>query len=80
MVDYDIVFIGSPCHHADIVKPVKKFLKKIPNQSKFKLAGFITHSCFPPEKGGIFVEMFATFWVALQADHVGFVKIQKRKS
>ncbi len=58
LVDYDIVFIGSPCHSADIVKPVREFLEKIPNQSKFKLAGFITHSCYPPEKGGIYEEMF----------------------
>ena len=51
LADYDLVFIGGPCHDADLAKPVKKFLNKIPSNPKFKLAGFFTHSCLPPESG-----------------------------
>ncbi|MHA1124293.1 MAG: flavodoxin family protein [Candidatus Heimdallarchaeota archaeon] len=65
LVNYDLVFIGSPCHHADIEKSVKEFLEKIPVQSKFKLAGFITHSCFPREfENGKYEALFDR-WVGL---------------
>lgn len=47
--EYDLVFIGAPCHNADLAKPVKKFLNNIPPNPKFKLAGFFTHACLPPE-------------------------------
>lgn len=46
--DHDVVFLGSACHSADLAAPVKKILKAIPQTSRFKLAGFFTHSC-PPE-------------------------------
>lgn len=47
--DYDLVFIGSPCHDSDLAKPALRFLKKIPNSPKFAIAGFYTHSTFLPE-------------------------------
>jgi flavodoxin len=46
MEDYDLVFIGSACHDADIAKPVQAFLKNIPSSSGLKLAGFVTHSTY----------------------------------
>ncbi len=47
--DYDLVFIGSACHDADLAKPVLRFLKKIPNSPKYAIAGFFTHSTYTPE-------------------------------
>lgn len=48
--DYDLVFVGSPCHGGDLAPPAKTLLKTIPESPKFKLAGFFTHSC-PTEDG-----------------------------
>ncbi len=47
--DYDLVFIGSPCHSSDLVKSIKSLLEEIPNNPKYNLVGFFTHACFPPE-------------------------------
>jgi len=47
--EYDLVFFGSACHHADLAPPVLRFIKKIPEPPLFKLAGFVTHSTYPPE-------------------------------
>ncbi|MCE7743941.1 MAG: hypothetical protein GPJ52_02275 [Candidatus Heimdallarchaeota archaeon] len=55
---YDLVFIGSPCHDADIAKPIKLLLENIPENPKFKLACFVTHSCSPPEQGDRFAKLF----------------------
>jgi flavodoxin len=49
--DYDLNFIGSACHDADLAKPVKKVLEKIPQSPQFKLAGFVTHATHTPEGG-----------------------------
>ncbi|UCC19459.1 MAG: flavodoxin domain-containing protein [Promethearchaeota archaeon] len=46
---YDLIFLGSACHDADLAKPVIRILKRIPNSPRFKLAGFYTHSTTPPE-------------------------------
>ncbi|MBS7632205.1 flavodoxin domain-containing protein [Candidatus Bathyarchaeota archaeon] len=48
--DYDLVFLGSPCHSSDLAAPVKKLLKEFPESPKFKLAGFFTHSVWSPEQ------------------------------
>ncbi len=42
--EYDLVFVGSACHHADLHSSIKNFLSTIPQPSSFKLAGFVTHS------------------------------------
>ena len=47
--EFDIIFAGTPCHGSDLAKSYQKFLKSIPSQPKFKLAGFLTHACLPPE-------------------------------
>ncbi|MHA1440840.1 MAG: flavodoxin family protein [Candidatus Heimdallarchaeota archaeon] len=65
LANYDLVFVGSPCHHADIVKSVKEFLEKIPAKSKFKLAGFITHSSYSREKDDGKYEAMFDKWVGL---------------
>lgn len=44
IAEYDIVFIGSPCHAGDLSAPVKKFLGSIPDNSNCKVAGFVTHA------------------------------------
>lgn len=48
---YDLVFLGSACHDADLARPVKEFLERIPASSAFKLAGFVTHASYTPEGG-----------------------------
>jgi flavodoxin I len=48
--NYDLVFLGSACHSADLAAPVKKLLKVLPESPKFKLAGFFTHSVWTPEQ------------------------------
>ena len=44
--NYDLVFLGSACHSADLATPVKGLLDAIPNSPKFKLAGFFTHATY----------------------------------
>jgi flavodoxin len=56
--DYDLVFLGAACHHSDLAPPVLKFIKKIPESSAFKLAGFVTHSTYPPEGSERHAELF----------------------
>jgi len=56
--NYDLVFLGSACHHADLAPPVLKFVEKIPASLKFKLAGFVTHSTYPPEGSERHAELF----------------------
>jgi flavodoxin len=43
--EYDLVFLGSACHSADLAPPVLEILEAIPIGSRLKLAGFATHSC-----------------------------------
>jgi flavodoxin I len=40
---YDLVFLGSPCHANDLSSPVKRILAALPKAPKYKLAGLITH-------------------------------------
>jgi flavodoxin I len=48
---YDLVFLGSACHHADLAKPVKRILDEIAQSPPFRLAGFVTHATYTPEGG-----------------------------
>ena len=48
---YDLVFLGSACHDADLARPVKQILEQIPNSPAFKMAGFVTHASYTPEGG-----------------------------
>ncbi|MFQ6094714.1 MAG: flavodoxin family protein [Candidatus Bathyarchaeia archaeon] len=47
--DYDLVFLGSPCHSTDLAEPVKRFLDAVHKSPRLKLAGFFTHSVPSPE-------------------------------
>jgi len=47
--EYEIVIVGSPCHHSDLAKPVKRLLAQLPQSPPFKLAGFATHATYLPE-------------------------------
>ncbi|MHA2167020.1 MAG: flavodoxin family protein, partial [Candidatus Hodarchaeales archaeon] len=44
LYSYDLVFVGSACHDADIAKPAKRLLNNFPESPRFKLAGFATHA------------------------------------
>ncbi len=56
--NYDLVFLGSACHHANLAPPVLRFVEKIPVSPKLKLAGFVTHSTYPPEGSDRHAELF----------------------
>ena len=49
--DYELVFLGSSCHDADLVQPVKRVLDEITQLPPFRLAGFVTHATPTPEGG-----------------------------
>jgi flavodoxin len=51
LAGYDLVFLGSACHSADLAQPVKQLLTGIPSSPTYKLAGFVTHSTVMPEGG-----------------------------
>ena len=51
LADYDLLFIGSACHDADLAKPVLKLLDDLPQSPSFKVAGFVTHSTYKAEGG-----------------------------
>lgn len=42
--DYNLLFVGSPIHAGGLSAPVKKFLNALPENARFKIAGFITHA------------------------------------
>jgi flavodoxin len=46
---YDLIFLGSACHDADLATSVKQILDQIPRSPSFKLAGFATHASRTPE-------------------------------
>lgn len=46
---YDLLFVGAPCHDSDLAPPAKGFLKRLPESSSFKLAGFFTHATNMPD-------------------------------
>ena len=49
---YDLVFLGSACHDADLARPVKQVLRRFAVSADLKLAGFVTHASYTPEGGG----------------------------
>lgn len=59
--NYDLIFLGSPCHSADLAKPVKRFLDAMPKSPKFKLAGFFTHAVPSPQSGMVDQKLFETW-------------------
>jgi flavodoxin len=59
--DFDLVFLGSACHDADLAQPVKLLLNEVPPGPSFKLAGFVTHATTMPEGSERNKELF-TRW------------------
>ena len=49
--NYNLIFMGSACHDADLAQPVKQLLEGIPHSPPYKMAGFVTHSTFTGEGG-----------------------------
>jgi len=71
--DYDLVFLGSPCHGGDLAPPVKTLLSAMPESPRFKLAGFFTHSCPTQEHSSASFEKWASKCVT------SFEKVSKEK-
>ena len=59
--EYDLVFLGTATHDADLAQPVKNLLQGISPSPGFKLAGFATHSAPTPEGGGKDEEYYQTW-------------------
>jgi flavodoxin len=55
---YDLLFLGSPCHDADLARPFKRFLGTLPKRPRFNLAGFFTHATFTPDHTSRRKELF----------------------
>ena len=51
-MDYDLIFLGAPCHSSDIALAVKEVMDKFPENPGFRLAGFITHAAPTLEEVG----------------------------
>jgi flavodoxin len=47
--EFDLVFLGSACHDADLAEPVIEMLEKIDYVPNFKMAGFVTHATTMPD-------------------------------
>ncbi|WXG44991.1 MAG: flavodoxin family protein [Promethearchaeati archaeon SRVP18_Atabeyarchaeia-1] len=69
---YDLVFLGSPCHAFDLSSPVKRMLAAIPKAPKYKLAGFITHMSPVAEKHEGHERCFSTFEKAIKEKQIDF--------
>jgi flavodoxin I len=76
MNDYDLVFLGSACHSADLAAPVKRILNALPKSPRFKLAGFFTHSTWTPEQNK-HARAFFNRWASKCID--SFENISKEK-
>jgi len=56
--EYDVIFLGSTCHSADVAAPVRNILDGLSEGSELKLAGFVTHSTVMPEGDAWQKEMY----------------------
>lgn len=74
--NYDLVFLGSACHSADLTAPVKRILDALPVSARFKLAGFFTHSVPCPEDSARAHNLFNR-WAGKCI--VSFEKVSKEK-
>ena len=74
--NYDLVFLGSACHSADLAAPVNRILDALPKSPKLKLAGFFTHSVQCPE-GSVRARKLFNRWAGKCA--VSFEKVSKEK-
>ena len=61
VAEYDLLFLGSTCHSADVAAPVRNILDGLPQDPQFKLAGFVTHSTVMPN-GGTWQEEIYERW------------------
>jgi phosphoglycolate phosphatase-like HAD superfamily hydrolase len=64
---YDLVYLGSACHDADLAEPVQIFLDSITTAPPFKLAGFVTHAAAVPKASDREQELFQK-WAGRCAD------------
>lgn len=62
--DYDLVFMGSPCHDSDLSRVIIKLLRDIPMNPTFKLAGFYCHSTFKRDDPYPNAEILFDKWAA----------------
>jgi flavodoxin len=87
MKDFDLVFLGSACHDADLAEPVKLLLDKIDYSPTFKMAGFVTHATTMPDESernqelyskwaGRCIETFENFSSQKGFDFLGYFHCQ----
>jgi len=56
--EYDLVFLGSACHDADLAEPVIHILQDMADKPTFKLAGFVTHAASMPKEDTRIIEYY----------------------
>jgi flavodoxin len=75
--DYDLVLIGSPCHDSDLALPVKNFLKELPLNPSFKLAGFYCHATYKRNDSHPRAESMFDEWAAKGLNSFKEISIEK---
>jgi flavodoxin I len=73
--EYDLVFLGSPCHMHDLSAPVKKMLAALPKAPRYKLVGFLTHAARISEKHDSYDGCFTSFEKVCKEKQIGFCGI-----
>jgi flavodoxin len=76
--NYDLVFVGSPCHHSDLTRTVIEFLQGIPMNPDYKLAGFYCHSAYKRDDPHPDAEAMFDKWAAKGIET--FKRISKEKN
>lgn len=85
--EFDLIFLGSACHDADLAEPVSNLLEKIDYEPTFKLAGFVTHATNMPDQternqqlytqwAGKCIETFERLSAVKGIDFLGFFHCQ----
>jgi len=58
---FDMIFVGSACHSADVARPVKVALAALEPSAGLRLAGFVTHSTMLPDGTARASELYETW-------------------
>ena len=62
--EYELVFIGSACHHCDLAKPVLDLLTDLSLNPPYKLAGFYCHATYKRDYPDPIAEEMFDEWAA----------------
>jgi len=75
--EYDLVIVGSPCHDSDLAAPVKSFLRQIPSNPYFKLAGFYCHATYRRNDSQPRAQQMFDHWAARGLNSFKEISVEK---